>query len=131
MQTVGFNENPFIWNETATFITTPVIKVSVKDEADVDVDLFAVGNEPTISIGLLASFPASEPTWTEPAPNDTMTRHLVNLTQDGSTLMVTIDTRNESLVYKVFSDMRIVHRLKCSTWWEHCDTVIMVLLSSL
>lgn len=99
---MGFSKNLYVWDETATFVTTPVIKTSVKDTDDNNLELVTMGSVPALVVRLSAQFPDSEPEWILPASNDTMTYHAVNLTQDGSSLMVKIDTQNESLVYNVF-----------------------------
>ncbi len=95
LQTVGFAENPFIWDETAAFITTGVIKVRALDEEGTDLNAAVI-------VQLFAEVPASELEWVEPSDDDTMTYHSVNVTHDGSDLLVRLITLNDSLVYTAY-----------------------------
>ena len=99
---MGYKINPFIWDDSASFVTSPVIKLSIKNQDDADLDIVTSGSEPMINAELPAEFQTSKAEWTEPGDNDTMTFHTMNLTQDGSSVILQINAENKSITYNIF-----------------------------
>lgn len=91
-----------MWSESATFITSTVSQVSLEDEGGVRRKRRATeGRDIGLSTSLNIQLP-DEPIEVSPEAGDDIIYHVLNLTADGSAIMIKLMPFNESVIYRLY-----------------------------